>query len=75
MPIYTYICPVCEFVEESMSSSYDEDIRVCSKCLEEAEQEVIMRRMMGNAPTIIFKTDGFYSTEKRKKVKREYEGD
>ena len=62
MPIYEYKCKKCGYIFEKIKSVKDIDKKeICPKCNSEAI------RIISNIGNIIFKGDGFYETDYKKK--------
>lgn len=59
MPIYEYECGLCHFQFERKQSFGDDPVSLCPLCPGEAH------RVLRSVP-VIFKGDGFYSTDNRK---------
>lgn len=78
MPVYAYRCITCDYVQEITQkiSELEESRIYCTSCWREAGITSPMKRLIGT-PTVIFKGQGFYSTDNPKtekmqrKVKRE----
>jgi predicted nucleic acid-binding Zn ribbon protein len=76
MPIYLYQCPLCEYYREINIpyEQYNTYIANCPRCADEVDTLVRMKRIIADSPSIVFKGNGFYSTDNRvekipKKVK------
>jgi len=62
MPTYEYKCGSCEYNFDTFQSMKDEPLQICPKC-----GEGKLRRLINGGTGIIFKGDGFYSTDKKGK--------
>ena len=60
MPTYGYECNKCGYSFEKFQQMTDEPIKICPKCKGE------VRKLISAGSSIIFKGDGFYSTDYRK---------
>lgn len=66
MPTYAYRCTICtHYFEENVTfkeyASTDNSIKTCPKCKNEMRPSRIIY-----VPSVIYKGDGFYSTDNRK---------
>ena len=63
MPIYTYECQSCRYVFEVEQSMSDTPIKKCIKCGKAVKKIIPQNTNLG----ILFKGNGFYSTDNPKK--------
>ena len=68
MPTYEYECKSCRYDFDAFQSIKDEPLKVCPKCGKE------LRRLIQGGTGIIFKGNGFYSTDKGKKTETDSAG-
>ncbi len=60
MPTYEYRCDACGHTFEEFQSITAEPIKVCPECHERK-----VRRLIGTGAALLFKGNGFYSTDYR----------
>ena len=59
MPTYQYKCLDCDHEFETVQSMMDDPLTECSEC------KGRLKRLIGSGAGIIFKGDGFYTTDYR----------
>lgn len=65
MPTYEYVCRACGYKFEEFQQMNDKVLRCCPKC-----RKYKLERLVGPGGGIIFKGNGFYETDyKRKEAK------
>lgn len=74
MPIYMYICPVCDAIEQIRVTSYDDVVVHCKQCEAEIGEKIPMTRML-STPNVVYAAEGFYTTDHQKIKRREEEWD
>ena len=63
MPVYEYKCGLCETLFTVRHSNYEPpDIKPCPKCKGKSKR-------VFSIPSVIYKAEGFYTTDSRKEVK------
>ncbi len=62
MPTYQYECESCGYHMEKMQSIKDEKITQCPNCHQET-----LHRLIGTGSGIIFKGNGFFETDYKRK--------
>jgi predicted nucleic acid-binding Zn ribbon protein len=67
MPYYDYKCPSCEKIEERKHEINNYHFEVCYDCSENRGEPVTMNKVY-TVPSVIFKGNGFYLTDNRKKM-------
>ena len=65
MPTYDYECTHCKYKFELSQEMSAEPIKKCPKCHKK------VKRLIGSGSGIIFRGQGFYATDYRKKPKTE----
>jgi len=60
MPTYEYECKSCRYSFEAFQNMMDEPLKTCPKCSKE------IRRLINGGTGVIFKSGGFYVTDKSK---------
>jgi putative FmdB family regulatory protein len=61
MPTYDYICTACNYKFEHFQSMSDEPISVCQNCGK------TVRRLISGGTGLIFKGNGYYITDYKRK--------
>ena len=67
MPTYRYKCLDCDFEFEAFQGINDDKITDCVKC----DSKKSVDRLISGGTGMIFKGDGFYITDYKKKVQTE----
>ncbi len=62
MPTYNYECDACGHSFEHLQSMLDKKLKKCPKC-----KKMKLHRLIGSGAGIIFKGNGFYETDYKKK--------
>ena len=60
MPTYDYQCQKCNYKFEQFQSMTDNPLRKCPKCSKRS-----LKRLIGCGSAILFKGNGFYTTDYR----------
>ncbi len=61
MPTYEYECLKCKYIFEEFQNMTDEPLKVCPRCGGK------LHRLIGTGAGIIFKGEGFYHTDYKKR--------
>lgn len=67
MPLYDYKCPSCGLVEERKRQMDELNSEICYDCFNRLGEFIAMNRIYVPIGTI-FKGNGFYRTDNRKKM-------
>ena len=71
MPFYTFKCPKCNKEKTELRTIGDFTEPYCVGCSRVIPRiEVYMKKIMGNTGRPIFKGDGFYETDYKKKKEK-----
>lgn len=63
MPLYEYKCKSCSYEFEKVQGIKEKPISMCPKCKKK------VKRLVSGGNQIIYKTDGFYYTDYKRKGK------